>query len=515
VAISTGVGRCGGYVAGMSTDVWDVVVVGGGPPGENAAQYAIQGSDRTAVIVEAERVGGECSYWACMPSKALLRPVEVLDAARAVPGVPVGERLDVEAVLARRNAFAHDLDDSSQVEWATTNRIDVVRGRGRLVGERRVEVSTGTGTRVLTARLAVVLATGSTARLPDVPGLPAALPWTSRDVTNLHEVPGRVAIVGGGVVACEAATWLAALGAEVTLLVAGRRLLERTEPFAGEMVVERLAHKGIRVRFGTRVERVERPDAGPAVTGHRHGGEVRLRIDGAESVVDEIVVATGRTPATADLGLETVGLQPGGMGFLPTDAHGEVAGVDGGWLYAVGDVTGRALLTHQGKYQARIAGAVIGARAMGLPLDGEEAWRFRNRVDGSDGAAVPQVVFTDPQVASVGRTEREARDAGLEVRVIDYDLGAVAGAALQRDGYSGRARLVVDERAGVLVGVTFVGPDVAELLHAATIAVVGRVPVTTLWHAVPAYPTVSEVWLRLLEAGFGSLTTRRQPVTTS
>ena len=484
-------------------ETWDVVVVGGGPPGENAAQYAIAGSDRTAVIVEAERVGGECSFWACMPSKALLRPVEVLAAARAVPGVPVGDTLDVDAVLARRDSFTHDLDDTSQVEWATGADIDVVRGRGRLVGPRTVEVSTGGRTRTLRARHAVVLATGSTASLPDVPGLREALPWTSRDVTNLHEVPARVAIVGGGVVACEAAVWLRALGAEVTLLVGGTTLLGRVEPFAGELVAERFAELGIGVRRGVHVERVERPEAGPAVTGHRHGGEVTLTFDGGPLVVDEIVVATGRVPASTDLGLDAVGLRPDdltGPGYVPTDAHQAVVGVagaDGGWLYAVGDVTGRALLTHQGKYQARIAGAVIAARAQGRSPDGPE---HRNVVDGADGAAVPQVVFTDPQVAAVGLTRAQAEDAGLDVEVLEYDLGAVAGAALLRDGYRGHAMLVVDRAADVLVGATFAGPEVAELLHAATVAVVGRVPLATLWHAVPAYPTVSEVWLRLLES---------------
>src|SRR3954452_21186172 len=240
----------------QQTEAWDVVVIGAGPPGENAAQYAIAGSDRTAVLVEAERVGGECSFWACMPSKALLRPAEVLAAARALPGVPVGRHLRVEAVLARRDAFVDRLDDSSQVRWANGAGIDVVRGRGQLAGERTVQVWAGGPVRTLHARHAVVIATGSTAALPSIPGLRAAMPWTSRDVTNLHEVPDRVAVIGGGVVGCESAVWLRALGAQVTLLGSGDGLLPRTEPFAGELVARRFAELGIEVRTGITVERV-------------------------------------------------------------------------------------------------------------------------------------------------------------------------------------------------------------------------------------------------------------------
>jgi pyruvate/2-oxoglutarate dehydrogenase complex dihydrolipoamide dehydrogenase (E3) component len=478
-------------------DLYDVIVIGGGPAGENAAQYAIQGSERTAVIVEAELVGGECSYWACIPSKALLRPVELVDAGRAVPGVAeaLTGSIDVEAALARRDAKVDHLDDSGQVEWAEGVGVDVVRGRGRLSGERELEVRTTDGdVRTLRARHAVVIATGSTAAIPPVEGLAAALPWTPRDVTNLHEVPRRVAVIGGGVVACESTTWLTGLGArEATLIETESRLLSRLEPFAGEMLAERFAQLGVDVRLGTRLEAVSRPDARDSGVGRIHGGPATITAGEATLEVDEIVVAAGRTPTTSGIGLDRVGIKPNEHGFLDTDDHMAVVGGDD-WLYAVGDVCGRALLTHMGKYQARVAGEVIAARAEGRPTDGP-----RHR-DVADAANVPAVIFTDPQVASVGLSEERARERGLDVETVEYDIARVSGARLLRDDYAGRAKIVIDRAGDVLVGATFVGADVAELLHSATTAIAGRLTMDTLWHAVPAFPTVSEVWLRLLEA---------------
>ncbi|WAL68460.1 NAD(P)/FAD-dependent oxidoreductase [Amycolatopsis cynarae] len=470
-------------------DEWDVIVLGGAAAGENAALYATQFSGLDAVLVEAGLLGGECSYWACMPSKGLLRPVEVAASARDLPGVSA--RMDVAAVLARRDTIVNHLDDASQIKWALGAGIDVVRGYGRLTGPRAVTVTRPDGSvRRLTAREAVVVDTGSAPAVPPVPGLAEALPWTSQDVTNLHEVPARVVILGGGVVACEAATWLRGLGvAELTLVYRGEGLLPGQEPFAGELVAERLRRDGVRLCPGRTIARVDRENPRDTGKGWTHGGEVTVRLDdGTVVAADEIVVAAGRVPNTGDLGLDSVGV-PGG-GFLEVDEFQAVRGVDGEWLYAIGDVCGRALLTHMGKYQARVAGEAIAARARGR----------KPEVSAEPGhRAVPQVTFTDPEVGSAGLTERRARAAGIEVETVEYDLAGLAGTYVLREDYRGRAKLVLDKESDTIVGATFVGAGIAELVHSATVAIVGRIPVAALWHAVPSYPTVSEAWLRLLE----------------
>ena len=473
------------------TATYDVVVIGAGPVGENVADRVVQ-AGLSAAVVERELVGGECSYWACMPTKALLRSASVLRAARRVPGAAeaVTGELDAAAVLRRRDAFASNWRDDGQVSWLESAGIALFRGQGRLASPRVVEVTGADGrTTTLTARHAVVIATGSRALVPDLPGLRAAAPWTSRESVATSTVPRRLAVLGGGVVATEMATAFAGLGSTVTVLARGG-LLPHAEPFAGERVAAALRELGVAVHLDTGVTAVHRDDS----------GTVHLVLDdGAELTADELLVAVGRTPNTTDLGLETVGLEPGS--WLAVDGTLRVLDLDGkpldgDWLYAAGDVNHRALLTHQGKYQARAVGDVIAARARGEAVHDEPWGRHATT---ADERAVPQVVFTDPEVASVGLTAAAARAAGLRVRVVDHDLGAVAGSAVHADGYEGQARMVVDEDRGVLVGFTVVGPDVAELLHAATIAIVAEVPLHRLWHSVPAFPTVSEVWLRLLE----------------
>ena len=460
---------------------YDVVIVGAGAVAENVADRAVQGG-LTVVLVESELVGGECSYWACMPSKALIRSGLALRAAQRLDGSKqaVTGSLDVAAVFARRTIFTHDWNDESQVKWVKRTGIALVRGHGRLTGVKTVDVTQPDGTAVeLRARHAVVISTGSDPLMPDVPGLIDSSPWTPRDATSATEAPASLAIIGGGVVAVEMATAYASFGTAVTIF-ARSGLLPTQEDFAGSLVAEGLSALGVTIirASPTRVE--------------RSAGMVTVYVGDLATTASEVLVATGRSPRTTDIGLKTVGLTAGD--WMSVDDTMRVPGFD--WLYATGDVNHRALLTHQGKYQARAAGDVIAARAAGRPVH-DSPWG--THVATADHAAVPQVTFSDPEVASVGLTSATALALGYTTRVVDYNLGYVAGASLQADDYSGHARIVVDEARGVLIGATFVGQDVSELIHAATIAIVGEVPLDRLWHAVPAYPTMSEVWLRLLE----------------
>ena len=443
---------------------FDVVVLGAGPAGETVAGRLGEAGLEVA-IVEAHLVGGECSYYACMPSKALLRPAQVVAETRRVPGIATGP-LDVEAVLRRRDEVVYDLEDSAQLPWLEQRGVTLVRGLGRLDGERRVAL----GGDVLLARRAVVLATGTGPLLPELPGLAEAAVWTNREGTNASSVPGRLLVLGGGVAGVELAQAWASLGARVTVLEGAERLLAREEPFAGEQVADGLRELGATVRTGVR-----------AMAARREGEVVVELDDGSGATGDELLVAVGRRPATTGIGLESVGLVPGEAVDVGDDLRSRAHA----WLWAVGDVNGRAPLTHMGKYQARLAADAILGRDV----------RVR-----SDGALSPRVIFTEPQVAAVGHTLASAQAAGLRARAVDVDSGGSAGGSFVGRGAAGTGRLVVDEDRRVVVGATFTGPEVAEWLYAATIAVVAEVPLDTLWHAVPAFPTRSEVWLKLLEA---------------
>ncbi|HEU4911364.1 MAG TPA: NAD(P)/FAD-dependent oxidoreductase [Actinomycetes bacterium] len=458
-------------------DEFDVVVVGAGPAGETVAGRCADGGLSVA-LVEHELVGGECSYWGCVPSKTLIRPGDVLAAARRVPGAAeaITGEIDVAAAFAQRDYMTSSWDDSGQLPWLEEHGIELVRGSGRLDRERRVTVASGgTDVRSLRARRAVVLATGTSAALPPVPGLAEAGAWDNRAATAAKSVPRRLLVLGGGAVGVELAQAFRRLGSEeVTVVDVAPRLLAREEPFAGEQVAAALRGEGVTVHVGAQVAAVrrERPD-----------GPVTMTVAGqGELEADEILVAAGRRVMTAELGLSSVGIDPGRV--VDVDDRLRATGVEGDWLYAVGDCNGLAQLTHMGKYQARIAADVI------LGKD------VRDRASRS---VVPRVTFTDPQVCAVGLTESDARDRGLDVRVVDYGTGDVAGAYTSGNGVTGTSRLVVDESRRVLVGATFTGPGVQELLHSATVAVAAEVPLDQLWHAVPSFPTVSEVWLRLLE----------------
>ena len=474
-------------------DSYDVVVLGAGPVGQNAAERARAGGLSVA-MVERELVGGECSYWACVPSKALLRPVIAVADADHVDGAreAVSGSINVAGVFGRRDRYVSNWDDAGQADWVAEIGATLVRGHGRLDGPRRVTVTAADGdVSVLTARHAVVICTGSRAALPDLPGMIEARPWTNRKATDSSWVPNRLAVVGAGGVGVEMATAWNGLGASVTLLARGAGLLPRMEPFVGELVESGLRESGVDVRVNVSVTKL-----------HRTDGPVTLELsDGSKLEVDEVLFATGRAPLTDDIGLQTVGLTPGS--WLDVDDTCQVRAVDNGWLYAAGDANHRALLTHEGKYQARIAGAAIAARATGQPLD-TAPWGAHAAT--ADHYAVPQVFFTEPEAAAVGLSAEEAKQAGHRVHAVDVEIGdVVKGAVLYADGYTGRARMVVDVDHNHLLGVTMVGPGVAELLHSATIAVAGRVPIDRLWHAVPCFPTISELWLRLLEAYRDSL----------
>jgi pyruvate/2-oxoglutarate dehydrogenase complex dihydrolipoamide dehydrogenase (E3) component len=443
-----------------------VVVLGAGSAGEHFVG-ALRSLDPEVEIVVVERhlAGGECSYYACLPTKTLLRPTEALAAARLAPGASeaVAGELDLERVLWWRDQVTDGRDDSWHLGWIADQRAELVRGEARVLRPGVVEV----GGRELEYENLVV-ATGSTPAVPPVAGLMEAGFWTNRDAVWTDHVPASLIVLGGGPVGVELAQFFRRMGSEVTVVESNEHLLARVDPEAGELLKERLEGEGIRVVLDARAERAERRDGG-----------LRLHLASAEVLESErLLVATGRTPNVHGIGLELLDVEitPRGLEVDERMRAGER-------VWALGDVAGVALLTHVGKYQARVAAANIAGHDIV-----------------ADYRAIPAAVFTDPQVATVGRT------TGDDVISARYDIVGGRLSTYERPRRPGFVKLAADPARRVLVGAVAVGPEAGEWLGQLTLAVRAEVPLETLLDTIQPYPTFSEAifnGLRELEAALG------------
>jgi pyruvate/2-oxoglutarate dehydrogenase complex dihydrolipoamide dehydrogenase (E3) component len=441
----------------------DVAVIGMGPGGEVAASRLLAAGLRVAVI-ERELIGGECAYWACIPSKSVLRPPEAAGEVDRVKGAD-GARLDWTEARDYRDYMARHLDDSRQVHGYAKQGALVLKGEARLLSPRRIDVAD----RELTADH-IVIATGSDAFTPPIDGLDTVKTWTNRETYTTHDLPARAVIVGGSAVGVETAQFLTRFGVQVTLVQRSERLLGREEPRVSELAQQYLQEAGVDVRIGT-----------SPTQAYRDGADSVLDLaDGTQARGDVVILATGRTPRTEGLGLDGAGVKLGERGEILIDDHCRAA--DGVW--ALGDVTGIMPFTHVAKYQARIVAEAILGRPHPAHYTG-----------------IPRVVFADPEIAAAGLTQVQAHDSGLSTSGAEIDLAhAIARPWTYENEPRGHLGLLADTDRRILVGAWAVGPQAGEWIHQASLAVRTNIPIETLLDQVAQFPTYSEGYLAALEA---------------